>query len=92
MSRQRATNEALKAWMASRPESEQQGVALKMVPTRFVQKYTRRVAHRERGGVNRDFAVEDDVLPLDRADMTSRSGSNGKSGAAASREISRACQ
>ena len=29
MSRQRATNEALKAWMASRPESEQQGVALK---------------------------------------------------------------
>ena len=29
MSRQRATNEALKAWMESRPESEQQYVALK---------------------------------------------------------------
>ena len=36
MSRERATNEALKAWIASRPESEQQGVALKRVPTRFV--------------------------------------------------------
>ena len=30
MSTQRATNEALKAWMASRPEEEQQVVALKM--------------------------------------------------------------
>ena len=29
MTRQRATNEALKAWMASRPESEQRGVAMK---------------------------------------------------------------
>ena len=35
----------------------------------------------------------DDVLPFDRADMTqSRSGSNGKSGSAAIREISLACQ
>ena len=29
MSTQRATNEALKAWMASRPAEEQRGVALK---------------------------------------------------------------
>ena len=29
MSRQRATNEVLKAWMASRPESEQHGLAVK---------------------------------------------------------------
>ena len=33
------------------------------VLTRFVQKYTLRVAHLERGGINLDFAVEDDVLP-----------------------------
>ncbi len=44
------------------------------VPTRFVQKYTLRVAHRELGGVNLDFAVEDDVLPLDRADMPQQVG------------------
>ena len=29
MSTQRATNEALKAWMASRPAEEQRGVAIK---------------------------------------------------------------
>ena len=29
MSTQRATNEALKAWMASRPAEEQRGVAMK---------------------------------------------------------------
>ncbi len=34
------------------------------VLTRFVQKYTLRVAHLELGGVNLDFAVEDDVLPF----------------------------
>ena len=28
-----------------------------------MQKYTVRVAHLERGGINLDFAVEDDVLP-----------------------------
>ena len=28
-----------------------------------MQKYTLRVAHLERGGINLDFAVEDDVLP-----------------------------
>ena len=33
------------------------------VLTRFVQKYTLSVAHLERGGINLDFAVEDDVLP-----------------------------
>ena len=33
------------------------------VLTRFVQKYTVRVAHLELVGVNLDFAVEDDVLP-----------------------------
>ena len=33
------------------------------VLTRFVRKYTPRVAHLERGGINLDFAVEDDVLP-----------------------------
>ena len=29
-----------------------------------------RLAHLELGGVDLDLAVEDDVLPLDRADMT----------------------
>ena len=33
------------------------------VPTRFVQKYTPRIAHPELGGVNLDFAVENDALP-----------------------------
>ena len=33
------------------------------VLSRFVQKYTLRVAHLEQGGINLDFAVEDDVLP-----------------------------
>ena len=33
------------------------------VLTRFVEKYTLRVAHLERGGINIDFAVEEDVLP-----------------------------
>ena len=45
-------------------------VGYKRVPTRFVLKYTRRLAHLELGGVDLDLAVEDDVLPLDRADMT----------------------
>ena len=40
------------------------------VLTRFVLKYTLRIAHLELGGVDLDLAVEDDVLPLDRADMT----------------------
>ena len=45
-----------------------------MVPTRFVQKYTLRLAQLELGGVDLDLAVEDDVLPLDRADMTQQVG------------------
>ena len=52
MSRQRTTNEALKAWMASRPESEQQGVALKArlraLATREKQKREARAAARRR--------------------------------------------
>ena len=40
------------------------------VLTRFVLKYTLRAAHLELGGVDLDLAAEDDVLPLDRADMT----------------------
>ena len=55
------------------------------VPTRFVQKYTPRHAQLELGGVDLDLAVEDDVVPLDRADMRQqvgverevRSGGNG---------------
>ena len=35
------------------------------VPTRFVWKYTLRLADLELGGINLDFAVEDDVLPSD---------------------------
>ena len=52
---------------ASRP-------VLYRLPTRFVQKYTLRLAHLELGGVDFDLAVEDDVLPLDRADMTQQVG------------------
>ena len=52
MGRQSATNEALKAWMASRPESEQQGVALKArlraLATREKQKREARAAARRR--------------------------------------------
>ena len=44
------------------------------VPTRFVQKYTLRASHLELGGVDLDLAVEDDVLPLDRADVTQQAG------------------
>ena len=44
------------------------------VPTRFVLKYTLRVAPRELGGVDLDLAVEDDVLPLDRADVPQQVG------------------
>ena len=36
---------------------------LDRVLTRFVQKYTVRIAHLEHGGINFNFAVEDDVLP-----------------------------
>ena len=53
MSPQRATNEALKAWMASRPKSEQQGVALvkvrlRALATREKQKREARAAARRR--------------------------------------------
>ena len=52
MSPQRATNEALKTWMASRPESEQQGVALKArlraLATREKQKREARAEARRR--------------------------------------------
>ncbi len=54
MGRQRATNEALKAWMASRPESEQQGVALKArlraLATREKEKREARAAARRSDG------------------------------------------
>ena len=39
------------------------------VLTRFVLKYTLRAAHLELGGVDLDLAVEEDVVPPDRADM-----------------------
>ena len=45
-----------------------------LVPTRFVQKYTPRHAQLELGGVDLDLAVEDDVVPLDRADMRQQVG------------------
>ena len=53
MSTQRATNEALKAWMASRPAEEQRGVALKASLRAFAasekhkkqQRHARRAAH-----------------------------------------------
>ena len=44
------------------------------VPTTFVLRYTLRASHLELGGVDLDLAVEDDVLPLDRADMTQQVG------------------
>ena len=44
------------------------------VPTTFALKYTLRASHLELGGVDLDLAVEDDVLPLDRADMTQQVG------------------
>ena len=44
------------------------------VPTTFVLRYTLRASHRELGGVDLDLAVEDDVLPLDRADMPQQVG------------------
>ena len=44
------------------------------VPTRFVLKYTLRATHLELGGVDLDLAVEDDVLPLDRADVPQQVG------------------
>ena len=50
------------------------GEPLSRVLTRFVLKYTLRAAHFELGGVDLDLAVEDDVLPLDRADMTQQVG------------------
>jgi hypothetical protein len=39
-----------------------------------VQKYTLRHAHLELGGVDLYLAVEDDIVPLDRADMTQQVG------------------
>ena len=44
------------------------------VPTTFVLRYTLRASRLELGGVDLDLAVEDDVLPLDRADMTQQIG------------------
>ena len=48
------------------------------VLARFVLKYTLRVAHLELGGVNLDLAVEDDVLPFDRAYMSKQVPVEGK--------------
>ena len=53
--------------------AEEGGVVVRVL-TRFVLKYTLRAAHLELGGVDLDLAVEDDVLPLDRADMTQQVG------------------
>ena len=39
-----------------------------------MQKYTLRAAHLEPAGVDLDLAVEDDVLPLDRADVAPQVG------------------
>ena len=55
-------------------EDKGSSVAALRVLTRFVLKYTLRAAHLELGGVDLDLAVEDDVLPLDRADMTQQVG------------------
>ena len=43
-------------------------------PRQFPTLHTLRAAHFELGGVDLDLAVEDDVLPLDRADMTQQVG------------------
>ena len=42
--------------------------------SRRTSKYTLRAARLELGGVDLDLAVEDDVLPLDRADMSQQVG------------------
>ena len=44
------------------------------VLTRFVQKYTLRLTQLELVGGDLAFAVEVDVFPLDRADMTQQVG------------------
>ena len=48
------------------------------VLARFVLKYTLRAAHLQLGGVNLDLAVEDDVLPFDRAYMSKQVPVEGK--------------
>ena len=40
----------------------------------FISSTVLRAAHLELGGVDLDLAVEDDVLPLDRADVTQQVG------------------
>ena len=49
-------------------------IAAIRVPTTFVLRYTLRASHLELGGVDLGLAVEDDVLPLDRADMPQQVG------------------
>ena len=44
------------------------------VPTRSVQIYTLSTVHPELGGVDCDLTVEDDVFPLDRADVPDEFG------------------
>ena len=51
MGRQRATNEALKAWMPSRPESEQQGVAAEGTTARVSHARERETESTRRGDV-----------------------------------------
>ena len=62
------------------------------VRARFVQKCTLTPADSELVGVDIDLAVQDDVLPLDRTDPGDELGIEPEVGAAAIREISRACQ
>ena len=50
------------------------GVVVFRVPTPFVLWCTLRASHLELGGVDLDLAVEDDVLPLDRADVAQQVG------------------
>ena len=50
------------------------GFGLQRVPTPFVRSYTLRASHLELGGVDLDLAVEDDVLPLNRADVAQQVG------------------
>ena len=56
------------------PEAAASRFVLNRVPTRFVLKYTLRAVRLELGGVDLDLAVEDDVLPLDRADVPQQVG------------------
>ena len=72
MSTQRATNEALKAWMASRPAEEQRGMAIKaslraLAASENQKRLTRSAARRAK----QKSAPEEDVRPHDKDQIAS---------------------